>query len=272
MRAGGIYRNIITMRTKRNLSNREGQPTMYDMLQKYAAGGKIYADGGIDGDPEKETEKEKAYRLMKGLQEKNRAVEAQGGVGHAGGGGTSTDVMVNGRGALESLLQERPERMQPIEPIGPTVIKNDLPRPTLGGGSDRTTASEDRPAEFGGSKGDLEFRPMFGGDISQTGFRGRGTTGALTGAFADVRNPDGTMDRVKTQLSDVPEYITKDPYFTRLLDTANEKYFNLERAKGSIGGAEAAKTPEARLIARILNGDITLEEAKKEANFQQASF
>ena len=260
------------MRTKRNLSNREGQPTMYDMLQKFAAGGKIYADGGIDGDPEKETAKEKAYRLMKGLQEKNRAVEAQGDVGHGGFGGTSTDVMVSGRGALESLLQERPERMQPIEPIGPTVIKNDRPRPTLGGGSDQRTEEEETPTDFGGLKGGLEFRPMFGGNISQTGFRGPGTTGALTGAFADVRNPDGTMDRVKTQLSDMPEYITKDPYFTRLLDTANKKYFNLERAKGSIGGAEAAKTPEAKLIARILNGDITLEQAKKEANFQQASF
>ena len=272
MRAGGIYRNIITMRTKRNLSNREGQPTMYDMLQKFAAGGKIYADGGIDGDPEKETAKEKAYRLMKGLQEKNRDVEAQGDVGHGGFGGTSTDVMVSGRGALESLLQERPERMQPIEPIGPTVIKNDRPRPTLGGGSDQRTEEEETPTDFGGLKGGLEFRPVFGGNISQTGFRGPGTTGALTGAFADVRNPDGTMDRVKTQLSDMPEYITKDPYFTRLLDTANKKYFNLERAKGSIGGAEAAKTPEAKLIARILNGDITLEQAKKEANFQQASF
>jgi hypothetical protein len=260
------------MRTKRNLSNREGQPTMYDMLQKFAAGGKIYADGGIDGDPEKETAKEKAYRLMKGLQEKNRDVEAQGDVGHGGFGGTSTDVMVSGRGALESLLQERPERMQPIEPIGPTVIKNDRPRPTLGGGSDQRTEEEETPTDFGGLKGGLEFRPMFGGNISQTGFRGPGTTGALTGAFADVRNPDGTMDRVKTQLSDMPEYITKDPYFTRLLDTANKKYFNLERAKGSIGGAEAAKTPEAKLIARILNGDITLEQAKKEANFQQASF
>ena len=260
------------MRTKRNLSNREGQPTMYDMLQKFAAGGKIYADGGIDGDPEKETAKEKAYRLMKGLQEKNRAVEAQGDVGHGGFGGTSTDVMVSGRGALESLLQERPERMQPIEPIGPTVIKNDRPRPTLGGGSDQRTEEEETPTDFGGLKGGLEFRPMFGGNISQTGFRGPGTTGALTGAFADVRNPDGSMDRVKTQLSDMPEYITKDPYFTRLLDTANKKYFNLERAKGSIGGAEAAKTPEAKLIARILNGDITLEQAKKEANFQQASF
>lgn len=258
------------MRTKRNLSNREGQPTMYDMLQKFAAGGKIYADGGIDGDPEKETAKEKAYRLMKGLQEKNRDVEAQGDVGHGGFGGTSTDVMVSGRGALESLLQERPERMQPIEPIGPTVIKNDRPRPTLGGGSDQRT--EETPTDFGGLKGNLEFRPMFGGNIQQAGPRGAGTTGALTGAFADVRNPDGTMDRVKTQLSDMPEYITKDPYFTRLLDTANKKYFNLERAKGSIGGAEAAKTPEAKLIARILNGDITLEQAKKEANFQQASF
>jgi hypothetical protein len=101
------------MRAKRNLSNREGQPTMYDMLQKYAAGGKIYADGGVDGDPEKETEKEKAYRLIKGLQERNRAVEAQGGVGHAGGGGTSTDVMVSGREALESLLQERPQKPDP---------------------------------------------------------------------------------------------------------------------------------------------------------------
>lgn len=260
------------MRTKRNLSNREGQPTMYDMLQKFAAGGKIYADGGIDGDPEKETAKEKAYRLMKGLQEKNRDVEAQGDVGHGGFGGTSTDVMVSGRGALESLLQERPERMQPIEPIGPTVIKNDRPRPTLGGGSDQRTEEEETPTDFGGLKGGLEFRPMFGGNISQTGFRGPGTTGALTGAFADVRNPDGSMDRVKTQLSDMPEYITKDSYFTQLLDTANKKYFNLERAKGVTGAAEAAKTPEAKLIARILNGDITLEQAKKEANFQQASF
>ena len=83
------------------------------MLKDYMSGGMVkkYAVGGpVEGDPKKETEREKMYKLMPLLQEMNRAVEAQGGVGHAGGGGTSTDVKVEGLRALESLLQGRPER------------------------------------------------------------------------------------------------------------------------------------------------------------------
>lgn len=118
----------------------------------------------------------------------------------------------------------------------------------------------------------FSFSPVFRGDIQQSAYRGRGTTDALTGASMDFMNPDGTMDRMTTDLSDVPDYITKDPYFENLLEVANEKYFNLERAQGAEGTQQAAKTPEAQMIARILSGDITIDEAKRQAGYTYASF
>lgn len=118
----------------------------------------------------------------------------------------------------------------------------------------------------------FSFIPMFEGNIQQTGLRGPGTTGALTGVYMDFKNEDGTMDRVKTRLEDVPEYITKDPYFERLLEIANKKYFEMERGRGADGQLAAQKEPEAQMIGRILAGDITIEEAKRQAMYQRASF
>ncbi len=118
----------------------------------------------------------------------------------------------------------------------------------------------------------FSFTPMFGGDIQESGLSGTAPTGALTGVFMDFKNPDGTMDRIKTRLEDVPEYITKDPYFERLLDRANSKYFNMERKSGAEGAVESMKTPEAQMIGRILSGDITIDEAKRQAMYTQASF
>ena len=118
----------------------------------------------------------------------------------------------------------------------------------------------------------FSFTPMFGGDIQESGLSGTAPTGALTGVFMDFKNPDGTMDRIKTRLEDVPEYITKDPYFERLLDRANSKYFNMERESGAQGVWESVKTPEAQMIGRILSGDITIDEAKRQAMYTQASF
>jgi len=118
----------------------------------------------------------------------------------------------------------------------------------------------------------FSFTPVFRGDIQQSAYRGRGTTDALSGVSMDFMNPDGTMRRVTTDLSDVPDYITKDPYFERLLNTANEKYFQLEREKGSVGGQQAVKTPEAQMIGRILSGDITIDEAKRQGKYTYASF
>ena len=118
----------------------------------------------------------------------------------------------------------------------------------------------------------FSFTPVFRGDIQQTAYRGRGTTDALSGVSMDFMNPDGTMSRMTTNLSDVPEYITKDPYFERLLKTANEKYFQLEREKGSEGTQQAVKTPEAQMIGRIISGDITIDEAKRQGRYTYASF
>lgn len=118
----------------------------------------------------------------------------------------------------------------------------------------------------------FSFTPVFRGDIQQSAYRGRGTTDALSGVSMDFMNPDGTMSRMTTDLSDVPDYITKDPYFERLLNTANEKYFQLEREKGSVGTQQAVKTPEAQMIGRILSGDITIDEAKRQAGYTYASF
>tara|TARA_B110000858_G_scaffold193595_1_gene246431 strand:+ start:3186 stop:4130 length:945 start_codon:yes stop_codon:yes gene_type:complete len=247
------------------------------MLKEYMAGGMIkkYAAGGpVEGGP-----KEEALATIASMIAADNASQESGSM-PSQGSEKSTDVVMPGLAAalraIGNYEGERPgggqkdiEPIQPPPPIEPppTVVKKEIPRPTLGGGEEE---SEERKVDFGGSRGKIEFSPMFGGNISQTGFRGPGTTGALTGAWADIKNPDGTMDRVKTRLSDLPDSITKDPYFSRLVDTANKRYFNMERARGSIGGAEATKTPEAKLIARILNGDITLEQAKREANFQQA--
>lgn len=118
----------------------------------------------------------------------------------------------------------------------------------------------------------FSFTPVFRGDIQQSAYRGRGTTDALSGVSMDFINPDGTMSRMTTDLSDVPDYITKDPYFERLLNTANEKYFQLEREKGSAGTQQAVKTPEAQMIGRILSGDITIDEAKRQGKYTYASF
>tara|TARA_R100000278_G_scaffold36139_2_gene32540 strand:+ start:212 stop:1918 length:1707 start_codon:yes stop_codon:yes gene_type:complete len=118
----------------------------------------------------------------------------------------------------------------------------------------------------------FSFTPVFRGDIQQSAYRGRGTTDALSGVSMDFVNPDGTIRRMTTDLSDVPDYITKDPYFERLLNTANEKYFQLEREKGSEGTQQAVKTPEAQMIGRILSGDITIDEAKRQGKYTYASF
>lgn len=118
----------------------------------------------------------------------------------------------------------------------------------------------------------FSFTPVFRGDIQQSAYRGRGTTDALSGVSMDFMNPDGTIRRMTTDLSDVPDYITKDPYFERLLNTANEKYFQLEREKGSEGTQQAVKTPEAQMIGRILSGDITIDEAKRQGKYTYASF
>ena len=87
--------------------NQGGQADLYKMIESYMNGGKVYADGGVNGDPEKETEKEKAYRLMRGLQERNRAVEAKS-FGGGEGGGTSTSQVMPGLGAIESLMGMKP--------------------------------------------------------------------------------------------------------------------------------------------------------------------
>jgi hypothetical protein len=247
------------------------------MLKKYMAGGvKKYAAGGpVKGDPRQEV----LATIASMIAADNASQES--GAAPSQGSEKSTDFAMPGLAsalrAIGNYEEERPGGgqkdivpIEPITPTTPTVIKKEIPRPTLGGGEKEEVV--ERPVDFGGSRGRIEFSPLFEGNISQTNFTGPGTTGALTGAWADIVNPDGTMDRVKTRLSDLPEYITKDPYFSRLVDTANKRYFNMERARGSIGSNEATKTPEAELIARILNGDITLEEAKKQANFQSAAF
>lgn len=162
-----------------------------------------------------------------------------------------------------------PEKQEETPPRPPRPIKTGEKKPSP---TQKKEERKDDPADFSSGKSSLSFTPMFEGNIQQTGFRGEGTSGALTGVFVDVKNPDGTMDRVKTRLDDVPEYITKDPYFERLLEVANKKYFELEREKGVSGGIQAGKSPEAQMIARILSGDITIEEAKRQANYQRQSF
>lgn len=155
-----------------------------------------------------------------------------------------------------------PVRVKKVPP--PVRVKKTPPPPTR--------------SDYSVPESGFSFTPMFGGNIQQTGFRGlyddlrTGTSGALTGVFMDFKNPDGTMDRIKTRLEDVPEYITKDPYFERLLDRANSKYFNMERESGAQGVWESVKTPEAQMIGRILSGDITIDEAKRQAMYTHASF
>ena len=152
---------------KTNKYNQGGRTAMYDMLRKYMEGGKMYANGGVDGDPEKETEKEKAYRLMKGLQERNRAVEAKS-FGGGEGGGTSTSQVMPGLGAIESLMGNREETeetslrgedLSPIRPRGLRSIKNDRERPGIKGntqGIPKKAPSTDyslRPIVRGGGSG-----------------------------------------------------------------------------------------------------------------------
>lgn len=155
-----------------------------------------------------------------------------------------------------------PVRVKKVPP--PVRVKKTPPPPTR--------------SDYSVPESGFSFTPMFGGNIQQSGVRGlyddlrTGTSGALTGVFMDFKNPDGTMDRIKTRLEDVPEYITKDPYFERLLDRANSKYFNMERESGAQGVWESVKTPEAQMIGRILSGDITIDEAKRQAMYTQASF
>jgi len=147
--------------------NRGGQADLYKMIESYMNGGKIYAAGGVNGDPEEENEKEKAYRLMRGLQERNRAVEAKS-FGGGEGGGTSTSQVMPGLGAARFAMGNREETeetslrgedLSPIRPRGFRLIKNDRERPGIKGNlqempeKEASTDYSLRPIVRGGGSG-----------------------------------------------------------------------------------------------------------------------
>lgn len=253
----------------------------FELLRKYMSGGMVkdympggmvkkYAVGGpVKGDPRKEV-----LATIASLVAADNAAQESGTM-TAIGSEKSTDVAMPGLAAALRAIEgyeKPPEDIEPIEPTSPTVIKKEVPPPTLRDKPVEEKEVPEFPADFSGGKSAYEFSPTFDGNIQQVGARGAGTSGALSGVRMDFKDADGRMQVMRTRLEDVPEYITKDPYFERLLNKVNRNYFELERAGGSAKASQARKTPEAQMIGRILSGDITIEEAKRQANYQSQSF
>jgi hypothetical protein len=267
------------MYAKKNKKPMYGKGGMAKMLSEYMRGGmmkypgggmmprirKGYYDEGGEIDPKKLRELARALSVVDDRMPENTSARTAGG-------SQSLDVMMNtippGEDELSSRTTEPQEEERFVGEIPGVTIRP--PKPVKK--EERKEEPKDDPADFSGGKPAYEFMPTFDGNIQQTGARGEGTSGALSGVAMYFKGEDGRMQKVNTRLDDVPEYITKDPYFEQLLKKANRNYFELEREGGASKAMQAGKSPEAQMIGRILSGDITIEEAKRQANYQRQSF
>lgn len=120
--------------------------------------------------------------------------------------------------------------------------------------------------------GGIQSRPNFKRGIAQSGARGQGTTGDLSGAGFDLVDDRGMLlERGQTKMEDLPDYMTQDPTFQKLVEEANSTKYrqDIGRAEGRFSnpGGQAAQD-----LADIMNGVITLEEYKRRKNIESASF
>ena len=120
--------------------------------------------------------------------------------------------------------------------------------------------------------GGVQSVPNFKKGIQESGFRGQGTTGDLDGARFELVDDKGMLlERGRTKMEDLPDYITQDPTFKKLVEEANSTKYrqDIGRAEGRFRnpGGQAAQD-----LADIMNGVITLEEYKKRKNIESASF
>ena len=120
--------------------------------------------------------------------------------------------------------------------------------------------------------GGIQSRPNFKRGIAQSGARGQGTTGDLAGAGFDLVDDKGMLlERGQTKMEDLPDYMTQDPTFQKLVEEANSTKYrqDIGRAEGRFSnpGGQAAQD-----LADIMNGVITLEEYKRRKNIESASF
>lgn len=261
-------------------------------MMEYPGGGMVpkrmkYADGTMltgDGDPEKEGYSSPSEELELLAARPNRRGIAYGSSANTAqglpGGGYTTVTESTAAPILAAMLgldePEAPRVVKEVvekDPGGDLIPKIPPKKPTV----KKSFRKKDPdpvgdPVDFSGGKSGYEFMPTFDGNSQQTGARGEGSSGALSGVAMYFKGDDGRMEKVNTRLEDVPEYITKDPYFERLLEKANRNYFELEREGGAAKASQARKSAEAQMIGRILSGDITIEEAKRQANFQRQSF
>jgi len=268
------------------------------MLKKYMGGGMMeYPGGGMvpkrmmynegamltgDGDPEKDVSPAEALELLAARLDRGGVAYGSSAAPSAGdemGGytmateSTAAPIMAALLGLDEPAAPRVVKEVVEKDPGGDPIPKTPPKKPTIKKSfRPRDPEPVDTPADFSGGKPAYEFMPTFDGNIQQTGARGEGTSGALSGVAMYFKGPDGRMEKVNTRLEDVPEYITKDPYFEQLLKKANRNYFELEREGGAAKATQARKSAEAQMIGRILSGDITLEEAKRQANYQRQSF
>ena len=243
---------------------------MMDKLKKYKRGGR-YVHGGVHpNDPKKPTIEELRAAIASAGSGANNIENSSTSTGY---GGTSLDVNMSEEEArLMRLLEDQIKTTPEDTPSSRGSSTRILPEPTPTGGSTRVIKKsfeeEKKPqpteTEFNdNSKSSLEVNPRFGGNVQSMGFRGKGTSGGLKGTTESYTNDDGTLDTRHSSVSDLPEYISQDPYFKELLEAANKKYFEQERATGRSEGS-----PEADMIAKIMSGEILFENAKRDSGWQ----
>ena len=234
---------------------------------KYRAGGMVrkYAVGGpVEGDPRKE-----ALAAIASMVAADNAAQESGTM-TAPGSEKSTDVVMPGVAAAVRAIEgyEKPpeDAPMPMRSIGPRSVRQDLARMLMGA---RKKEQPRNKADFSGGEGNIQFNPIFSRDTVQSGFRGPGND--IQGGFKGVQTSlmeDGYMkDKDQLMLSDVPEFM-EDPYFAELVGSLNKNFGNLSNEEFGKGKEKAAKSPEAQMLARIMGGQITLEEAKRQAGYQ----
>lgn len=246
-------------------------------------GGKVYyVTGGKMGDPPM-TEEDKAAleKIFRESRERNRSSRDMRMDGFRLDGpldgsvigvtlGSETTNRVGGLPPEEATMFLR--KGEPAEPVLETREKekeeeekdeDEIPKET-------PDPKPDPEVDYT-MPGGIQSRPNFKRGIAQSGARGQGTTGDLAGAQFDLVDDKGMLlERGQTKMEDLPDYITQDPTFKKLVEEANSTKYRQDtgRAEGRFSnpGGQAAKD-----LADIMNGVITLEEYKRRKNIESAS-
>jgi len=156
--------------------NKGGKAALYDMLKKYAKGGKMYEEGGpVEGDPKKE-----AMETIHSIIAADNASQ-ESGTNASLGSEKSTDVFLPGVAAairdIEAYEGARPEEAPrdetrpeeapiPMRSIGPKSVRQDLARMLMGGRKEMPEQPSRRDYGFQAIMDQDNFRHPYGKSIT----------------------------------------------------------------------------------------------------------